>query len=708
MQTHIRIEVERSDSHPHLRSYLQQERSLQRRVPHRTSVRFWLMGDDAREVLRKHWGHHDFRGVQREAVDALVRGEDVFVRMATGGGKSACFQVAGVLRGGLTIVVSPLISLIHDQVSSLCARGIGAVALRNGDEAAWRSVREGHSVFLYVTPELVATDRFRESASNLDVRLLAIDEAHCVSEWGHEFRPDYKSLHALRELYPNAPIIALTATATRAAQVDIVRSLCLRRPCAQLATTVDRPNLVYAVHTKPSITEFASVVASLARSSASSIVYTPTVREAEAVYEALARIGVRVALYHAQMDPPEARQETYERFMSGSASVVVATLAFGMGVDKPDVRQVHHWGPCKSLEAYYQQAGRAGRDGALAYCTLWVAPSDWARMQHLLSKGTSEGDERERASFRAMRAYAEVRACRRRALASYFGDQMDKCSTCDVCTAPPAPKAESQDVAHDVRLLLEAVRDCGGHFGAATVIDVLHGTSERYAQLTSKPSYGRGAHLSKVAARRLLDELKVRGLILDVPRRSRGGHSYSALQISSDGTAWLDDEDASLLIQTRSASSCSHDALYARLSEVRARVRSTRPEAPSLTNTTLRAVARLRPSRPYELLQAEEASMLSAAQINVWAERLTYEVRMHAREWGDLLPDGTTSFPWTMLSPQVIEAVYAARPTCATQLLAIPGVPSEAAQYERELCGRFRSKYFSDCSSPVPCKGEGG
>ena len=517
----------------------------------------------AEEALRAVYGYDAFRGVQADAIAAALAGEDALVVMATGGGKSLCYQIPPLVLGRPAIVVSPLVSLMQDQVLALQARGVAACFLGSAqaDATLWR--RLGDFQFVYVTPELAATERLREAAAALAPCLIAVDEAHCVSEWGHDFRPEYRQLHELRaggggeeegeeeaDALRGVPLMAVTATATPRTRDDICANLALRAP-RRLALGVDRPNLVYTALPAKTAAALEAEVRAVGRGAA--IVYVPTTREAEEVAARLERaLGRPVGAYHAKMERA-AREEVHRAFVRDALTTVVATLAFGMGIDKPDVRLVAHYGAPKTLESYYQQAGRAGRDGEPARCVLLHAAADWPRMQALLTRGVDEGTAaRARAGLRAMRAFCDLGAgdpCRRAALAAHFGDAAGaiRCGACDVCRAPARAAEARVDATDAARALLAVVRDLEGWYGLGTALEVCRGVaSAKHARLAERRCFGAGAAHAAPLLQAVADACRARGLLEDVVREPRAGVVYAAPALTEAGAAWLADADAAL------------------------------------------------------------------------------------------------------------------------------------------------------------------
>ena len=406
---------------------------------------------DARRILLKAWGFPDFRYHQRRAVLAALRGRDCLAVLPTGGGKSLCYQVPAVALPGLSVVVSPLISLMQDQVAALKGRGIHAAYListqrKTVQDAVWEAALSGRLDLLYVAPERMPqlVDRLGRGRRGRGRRrgrisLLAVDEAHCISEWGHDFRPHYRSLGKHRCALGYPPTMAVTATATPATRRDIARILQLRRPVG-ITQSFDRPNLFFAVRRLQTEYERLRLLASHLRGlPGTAIVYVPTRERTDGVTSILRQCGIPAAPYHAAL-PGGARQALLGRFMDGQIRVMVATNAFGMGIDKADVRLVAHLGVPPRPEAYFQEAGRAGRDGAPARCELLWLERDLTLTRYLsglsrtpASKG-GPGDEARKQGLRAMWRYIKGHRCRRRVLLDYLGDQLENCSGCDRCS----------------------------------------------------------------------------------------------------------------------------------------------------------------------------------------------------------------------------------------------------------------------------------
>ena len=425
--------------------------------------------------LQEVFGFNEFRGQQRQIIDTLVAGEDALVLMPTGGGKSLCYQVPALHRPGVAIVVSPLISLIKDQVDALKANGVAAAGLHSGLEAgAAREVlaglHDGRFDLVYVSPERLLSDSLLQRLDDVEIALFAIDEAHCVSQWGHDFRPEYAALGEVRRRFPSTPLIALTATADAQTRDDIARVLGLG-DAARFVSGFDRPNIRYGILEKHQ--PFEQLLRFLdGRRGQSGIVYALSRRKVEEVASRLCDAGIDAAPYHAGLDSG-LRIATQERFLRDELAVVVATVAFGMGIDKPNVRFVVHYDMPRHIEGYYQETGRAGRDGLPAEALLLYGTQDVVTARRLIENSDNPEQVRiETHKLNAMVGLAEALTCRRRVLLGYFGDSLgEDCGNCDVCMDPPA----RFDATIDAQKALSCVYRVDQRFGMRHVIDVLRG-----------------------------------------------------------------------------------------------------------------------------------------------------------------------------------------------------------------------------------------
>jgi ATP-dependent DNA helicase RecQ len=470
----------------------------------------------AREILRSVFGYDAFRGSQQAIIAAATAGRDVLVLMPTGGGKSLCYQIPALLRPGLGLVVSPLIALMEDQVGALRELGVAAAFLNSSLSRAEQSrvladLRAERLKLLYVAPERLLQEQTQALLKDLPISVIAVDEAHCVSQWGHDFRQEYLALNQLKDWFPGVPRMALTATATRPTRDEIVARLELDRP-EVFVSSFDRPNIRYFVQTKSDARRQLRQFLEGHRGEAG-IVYCLARNKTESIAAWLCDQGFDALPYHAGL-PAETRAAHQRRFLADDAVIIVATIAFGMGIDKPDVRFVAHLDLPKSVESYYQETGRAGRDGEPADAWMVYGLQDVVQLRQLVDQ--SEADEqhkrRERAKLDALLGWCEVTECRRRPLLAYFGEDsgVAACGNCDNCLTPP----KTWDGTEAARKLLSAVYRTGQTFGAAHVIDVLLGNAtekvsrHRHERLSV---FGIGADLPASTWRSLLRQLLVRG-----------------------------------------------------------------------------------------------------------------------------------------------------------------------------------------------------
>jgi ATP-dependent DNA helicase RecQ len=475
-------------------------------------------------TLKKHFGYDQFRPLQREIIRDALAGHDVFVLMPTGGGKSLCFQLPALIRDGLTIVVSPLISLMKDQVDALQTSGIPATYLNStlnqkDAVARWRGLHRGDYRMLYVAPERLMLDTFLERAVNWNIAQFAIDEAHCISEWGHDFRPEYRELKKLRTHFPDAPMMALTATATERVRADIVKQLKLREPRCYVAS-FNRPNLTYRV--VPKTTPYEQLFEFIrSRPNESGIVYCASRKSAESLARNLSEDGVSAKPYHAGLTSAE-RTKNQEAFLRDDVRIVTATIAFGMGINKPNVRFVVHYDLPKNLESYYQETGRAGRDGLPSECVLLFSASDVAKQLHFIDEKSETEARIARTQLQQMIHYAETRECRRVTLLRYFGEEYTKpsCEGCDNCLTP----RETFDGTIPAQKLLSCVHrihaKSGVGFGINHVVDILRGADTeaiRQRGHNELSTYGIGQELKREAWQAIGRELVRLGLIECAP-----------------------------------------------------------------------------------------------------------------------------------------------------------------------------------------------
>jgi len=567
-------------------------------------------------ILEQYWGYSSFRPLQLEAMEAVMAGRDSLLVLPTGGGKSLCFQAPAIAREGLAIVVSPLISLMKDQVDTLVGNGVAAAYYNSGmsSEAraeVTRGIRDGRYRMLYVAPERLVGDGgdgFLKLLESKPVSFIAVDEAHCISQWGHDFRTEYRQLARLRDRWPTVSMHAYTATATGRVRKDIIAQLGLR-DAAELVGSFDRPNLVYRVLARATLK--AQIIDVLERHRGQAgIIYCTSRKEVDSLSQWLNDTGWRARPYHAGL-PDDERSRNQDAFLNEEVDLVVATVAFGMGIDRSDVRFVIHSGAPQSLEHYQQESGRAGRDGLEAECVLIASGADFLKWRVMLEKNGEMSDAR-RTLLRDMERYAASVGCRHKRLVGYFGENFtkDDCGACDYCLGELETIADAVTVA---RKVLSCVARVGQRFGAAHVTNVLRGSDSEQVR-------SRGHHqlsvfgLMKDASidelRGYVDQLLAHGLL------QQGGDEYPILQLTTEGLALLKDAgaqpDLSLARQKRpekgrlpKRSRVETEGwegvdreLFERLRAMRMQVARKRGVPPYVIfhDTTLREIARTKPA----------------------------------------------------------------------------------------------------------------
>lgn len=500
------------------------------------------------DTLHSVFGLQQFRPMQQDIIERVIAGGDAFVLMPTGGGKSLCYQLPALQRPGLAIVISPLISLMKDQVDALQANGVRAAMYNSSlDMAEGREVLErlyNHELdLLYVAPERMMMPGFIQSLGALPLSLVAIDEAHCVSHWGHDFRPEYAALGGLREHFPEVPFIALTATADPQTREDIVRVLGLQK-ARRFITSFDRPNIRYTVleKHKPQVQLLRFLED---KQQLSGIVYALSRKRVQEVADHLTERGFAAAAYHAGLNA-ETRKTVQEAFLRDDITIVVATVAFGMGIDKPNVRFVVHYDMPRHLEGYYQETGRAGRDGLAADALLLFGTQDVATARFQLEQGQNDEQRRiESHKLNAMVGFAESLTCRRRVLMGYLGETMaSDCGNCDVCLNPP----ERFDASEAARKILSCVYRVGQSFGIKHVVDVLRGSdSERIRNFGHHrlSTYGIGMEYSHAEWTSITRQLIHHGLLLqDI-------ENFSVLKLTAEGQRLLRSQQSLELARPR-------------------------------------------------------------------------------------------------------------------------------------------------------------
>jgi ATP-dependent DNA helicase RecQ len=480
--------------------------------------------DEARDRLRRTFGHADFRGLQGEVIGEILAGRNAMAVLPTGGGKSLCYQIPSLIRPGLGLVVSPLIALMADQVAALVQSGVSAARLDSAVEAderreTWARIEAGELDILYLSPEGLMQPAMLERLGRLDLALVAIDEAHCVSQWGHDFRPEYRMLGQLAQIFPHTPRLAVTATADARTREDIRAELRLT-DAREFVDSFARPELILAAERKVGKSDKRVIELVTQRLGRAGVVYTGSRDGADALAASLVEAGVHALAYHAGLDA-QVRKRRLMEFLAADDAVMVATIAFGMGIDKADVRFVIHADPPASIEAYWQEIGRAGRDGAPAEGITLYGPADlnWA-LRRIGGRDVSDA-VRQVQTRKARQLYAmlEGMGCRAAAVRRYFGEtDVEPCGQCDLCLAPPI----AVDVSEAARKALAAVHRLGGRFGRGRVVDHLLGkTKEPSAFETGLSTFGVGKEFSPAGWRDLIDQLLFEGLVREDPNDGR-------------------------------------------------------------------------------------------------------------------------------------------------------------------------------------------
>lgn len=491
----------------------------------------------AEELLKHTFGYLDFRGQQKQVIKNVLDGKDALVLMPTGGGKSLCYQIPGLVRDGMAIVVSPLIALMQDQVAALLQLGINAAFLNSTLSAdqysrVVRSIHDGELDILYVAPERLLQENTLQRLMNVPISLIAIDEAHCVSQWGHDFRVDYLGLHVLQQAFPGVPRIALTATADERTREEIVNRLALTQPEVYVSS-FDRPNIHYVV--QPKSEPKAQLINFLRdHKDEAGIVYCMSRNRVDGIAAWLRERGVNALPYHAGLSADE-RSRNQHQFLREDGVVIVATVAFGMGIDKPDVRFVAHLDLPKNIESYYQETGRAGRDGQPSIAWMVYGLQDVMRIVKMVqgSNANEQFKRAERSKIDSILAWCEVITCRRRALLNYFGEATEGgCGNCDICQNPP----RTWDATQAAQKLLSTIYRTGQRFGSGQVIDVLRGKdTAKVNQFGHQKlsTYGIGADVSDQQWRSILRQLIVQNYLLV------NDAQYGAIQLAEKARSLL-------------------------------------------------------------------------------------------------------------------------------------------------------------------------
>ncbi len=568
-------------------------------------------------ILQKYYGYSSFRAQQKEIVETVLSGRDTVVLMPTGGGKSVCFQIPAMMLEGTCIVVSPLISLMKDQVEALRSNGITAAYLNSSlSSSEQRHVEDafynGNLKLLYVSPEKLASDTFMNAISNINISMFAIDEAHCISSWGHDFRPEYTRLKLLKTKFPSTPVIALTATADKITRKDITEQLNLMEPASFIAS-FDRPNIF--LEARPGQKKLEQIAAFIKeRPNKAGIIYCLSRKNTEDVSEKLQSRGVKAMCYHAGMSD-DMRAKVQEDFINDEILVVCATVAFGMGIDKSNVRWVIHHNLPQNIEGYYQEIGRAGRDGSLAETILFYSFRDVAVFRDIFKSNGGANLELKLSKLDRMQQYAEALSCRRRMLLNYFGEQMaEDCGACDVCKNPP----QYFDGTVTAQKALSALMRLNQRVSANVLIDVLRGSGRKeiFERGYNKiKTYGAGREFGQREWQYFIQQLINLG-VMEVAYEE-----YNFLKITEFGNDLLygkktlklaslekkleREKEAKKATKQKTKKESIKDELFERLRVLRARLAKAKGVPPYIifADTALHAMSEQKPTSDTELLQ---------------------------------------------------------------------------------------------------------
>ena len=589
------------------------------------------------QVLRNVFGFESFRPNQEAIIKNILQERDVFAVMPTGGGKSLCYQLPGLLREGTAVVISPLISLMKDQVDAARENGIAALFMNSSlDQREWtdayRKLTAGLIKLLYIAPERFALPQFLETLKSIPLSLFAIDEAHCISEWGHDFRPDYLALSAIPSLFPDVPVAAFTATATEKVQTDIIGKIGLRAPHIVRAS-FNRPNLFYQVEPKSDIHQQLLVFLK-DHEEESGIIYRTTRDAVEATAAFLASHGIKALPYHAGLSSKN-REKNQESFNRDKTAVIVATIAFGMGIDKSNVRFVVHADLPKHVEAYYQETGRAGRDNEPAHCRFYFSRGDIPKIRYFIDRMQ---DVRERAialeKLNQMVRFASHNVCRRKQLLSFFGEPYaaDNCGACDICSG----KREQVDITTDAHIVMSAIARTGERFGIGHIVDIVIGAdTKRIKELghDSIKAYGAGKHHDNNFWRFIIDEL------LAQERIRHDGDRYPVLKFTPKSAAVLSGSEQVLGLRREERKALDHRqkiaksgkfdvALFDKLRAVRRRIADEHGMPPYIifSDKTLHEMSRRLPATASEMRQV---SGVGDVKLERYGEAFMKEIRSH-------------------------------------------------------------------------------
>ena len=593
-------------------------------------------------ALKHYFGYGDFRPGQRQIIEEFRQNRDLLVIMPTGGGKSLCFQLPALLKPGLSLVVSPLISLMQDQVAALQDNGIGATFLNSSltlQEVRSResAILNGQIKLLYVAPERLLGEKFGALLEILTTKVgisaFAIDEAHCVSEWGHDFRPEYRQLRQLRQRYPEIPMMALTATATKRVREDIIQQLRLRQPAVHVAS-FNRPNLYYEIKPKER-RSYDQLLKQIRQQKGSGIVYCLSRRMVDEIAFRLQQDGIAALPYHAGMED-EIRAENQTKFIRDDVRVMVATIAFGMGINKPDVRFVIHYDLPRNLESYYQESGRAGRDGESAICTFFYGLGDLKKIEYIIQQKADPQEQRiAHQQLRQVINYAEGTECRRTIVLRYFGERFaGNCGKCDNCCHPKPV----EDWTIEAQKFLSCVARCKERFGVNHIIDVLRGAKKKKIEdyghhLLSTYGIGqdRTAEEWKALGRSLIHQGLVDETADGFPVLKLNKRSWEILRKQRQVEIAIDREASTRVIGSYNPRAAEIELLFERLRRLRKQIADNHGVPPYVVfaDSSLKLMAQLQPK---SLIEFANISGVGSHKLEQYGEQFVSEIRAFIQE----------------------------------------------------------------------------